>query len=140
MANILIVDDQPCVQELLSEELVCEGYRLARAGDAESATQYLQSSRPDLVLLDLYLDGLEGFEILRDIKKQYPHLPVIIFTAYDSFMDDPRVSQADGYLIKTFDFTELKQKMAEVLCRKPAPCAEVEPKTRFRLSPVALTP
>jgi DNA-binding response OmpR family regulator len=138
MANILIVDDQPCVRELVSEELVCEGCRIARAGDAESVRRHLRSSRPDLVLLDLYLDGPEGFEILRDIKRQDPYLPVIIFTAYDSFMDDPRVSQADGYVIKSFDFMELKQKIAEVLRRKPAHRAEVEAKTQFRPSPVPL--
>jgi DNA-binding response OmpR family regulator len=138
MANILIVDDQPCVHELLSEELISEGCWITRADDAESVRRHLRSSRPDLVLLDLYLDGPEGFEILRDIKEQDPYLPVIIFTAYDSFMDDPRVSQADGYVIKSFDFTELKQKIAGVLRRKPAHRAEVEAKTQFRPSPVPL--
>ena len=53
MANILIVDDQPCVRELLSEELICEGYRVASADDVESARRHLRSSRPDLLLLDL---------------------------------------------------------------------------------------
>jgi len=118
MAKILIVDDQPCVRKLLSEELVCDGYQVAAVGDAESATGHLRFSRPDLVLLDLYLDGPDGWEVLRDIKSRDPHLPVVIFTAYDSFVDDPRLSQADGYVIKSIDLYELKQKIANVLNRK----------------------
>ena len=118
MTKILIVDDHQCVRELVSEELTFEGYRVIEAGDPESLRGHLIFSRPDLVLLDLYLDGAEGFELLHDIKKQNPDLPVIIFTAYDSFADDPRRSQADGYVIKSVVFDELKGKIADVLCRK----------------------
>jgi len=136
MAKILIVDDQACVRELLSEELISDGYRVATAGDAESISGHMRFSEPDLVLLDLYLDGAEGFRILRDIKGQNPDLPVIIFTAYDSYWEDPRLSQADGYVIKSIDLGELKGKIADVLSRKPAP-QELEVKTHFPESSMA---
>ena len=126
MTKILIVDDQACVRELLSEELISEGYRVATAGDAESVSGHLRFSQPDLVLLDLYLDGPDGIGVLRDIKRQHPDLPVIIFTAYDSYVDDPRLSQADGYVIKSIDLDELKGKIADVLRRKPSLQEEVE--------------
>lgn len=116
MANILIVDDQPHLQELFSEELVDEGHRAVSVSDAESVKGYLKDSKPDLILLDLYLNGFEGWDVLRDIKSKYPHLPVLIVTAYDSYVDDPRLSQADGYIIKSFvALDRLKQKIAEVL-------------------------
>lgn len=118
MIKILIVDDQPCVRELVSEELILEGYGVIAAGDVESLREHLRFSRPDLVLIDLYLDGAEGFGVLDDIKKKNPDLPVIIFTAYDSFVDDPRLSQADGYVVKSIVFDELKRKVADVLGRK----------------------
>jgi len=136
MAKILIVDDQACVRELLSEELISDGYRVATAGDAESISGHMRFSEPDLVLLDLYLDGAEGFRILRDIKGQNPDLPVIIFTAYDSYWEDPRLSQADGYVIKSIDLGELKGKIADILSRKPAP-QELEVKTHFPESSMA---
>jgi two-component system response regulator (stage 0 sporulation protein F) len=136
MNTILIVDDQPCVRELVSEELILEGYRVITAGDAESVRGHLRFSRPDLVLLDLYLDGAEGFGVLGDIKEQIPNLPVIIFTAYDSYVDDPRLSQADGYVIKSIVFDELKGKVADVLSRKPAP-EKVEVKTQCSQSSAA---
>ena len=120
MANILIIDDQAYVREFLSEELGHAGYRVSSVGDAESIWGYIIDSRPDLVLLDLYLDGFEGWEVLRDIKRKHLNLPVLIVTAYDSFADDPRLSQADGYMIKSFvALDELKQKIADVLRYKP---------------------
>lgn len=126
MANILIVDDQECIRELLSEELTSERYRVATAGDAESAREHLRFSQPDLVLLDLYLDEAEGFGVFDEIKMQAPGLPVIILTAYDTYREDPRLSQADGYVIKSTLLDELKDKIAEVLRRQQAPEATVQ--------------
>jgi two-component system response regulator (stage 0 sporulation protein F) len=131
MANILIVDDQPCVRELLSEELIDEGYHVHGVGDAKSVSEYLLLSKPDLVLLDIYLEGAEGFGLLEDIKKQYPQLPVIVVTAYDSFTDDPRLSHADGYVIKSVNFDELKQRIAQVLMHKPALQTTKEADSRY---------
>jgi DNA-binding response OmpR family regulator len=129
MANILIVDDQPCVRQLLSEELICDGYRVAGADDAESVWRHLRSSRPDLVILDLYLDGQDGFKVLHNIKKKDPHLPVIIYTAHDSYREDPRLSEADGYIIKSIALDELKNKIANVLSRKLISQQGMEAKT-----------
>ena len=119
MASILIVDDQSYIQELFSQELMDEGYKVLSTGDAESAKVYVENSKPDLVLLDLCLNGLEGWDLLHDIKSKDPHLPVIIVTAYDTYVDDPRVSQAAGYVVKNVvHFDELKQRIADVLGRK----------------------
>lgn len=130
MAKILIVDDQICIRDLLSEELISEGYRVATAGDAESISGHLRFSRPDLIVLDLYLDGPDGIGVLRDIKRQSPDLPVIIFTAYDSYMDDPRLSQADGYVIKSICLDEIKGKIADVLSTRQVLPATPEAKPR----------
>jgi len=99
MARILIVDDQPHMRDLFSGELIDEGHTVECVGDAASVGTCLDSFRPDIVLLDLYLKGFNGWEVLRDLKMRNPHLPVLIVTAYDSFMDDPRVSQEDGYIV-----------------------------------------
>jgi len=69
MAEILIVDDQPCVRELLSEELLSEAHSIVTAGDGESVKGHLRFSRPDLVLLDLYLDEADGFGVFEEIKR-----------------------------------------------------------------------
>jgi DNA-binding NtrC family response regulator len=127
IAKILIVDDQACVRELLSEELTDEGHSVISSGCAKSAVEQLRFSRPDLVLLDLYLDNHKGWDVLGDIKRRDPRLPVLIVTAYDTFVNDPRLSQADGYVIKSFNLDNLKQEVAKILCEKPARVATEDP-------------
>jgi DNA-binding NtrC family response regulator len=125
MANILIIDDQSCVRRVVSEELIFEGHQVHGLGKAASVREHLQGSQPDLVLLDLFLDGFEGFAVCRDIKCQNPELPVVILTAYDSFQDDPRLSMADGYVVKSCDFTKLKTMIFKVLEEPTAPREEM---------------
>lgn len=119
MSNILIVDDQPYLGELFSQELVDEGYGVVSVPSAESVILHLRRSKPDLVLLDLYLDGCEGWDVLRQIKRWAPHTPVLIVTACDNYADDSRLSSSDRYILKSFtNLTELKKKVAEILNRK----------------------
>lgn len=116
MKTILIVDDQSYIQELFSEELKDEGYGVKSVTDAGSVRGCMKDANPDLVLLDLYLNGFEGWDVLHDIKSKYPHIPVLIVTAYDSYVDDPRLSQADGYVVKSiFTLDHLKETISEIL-------------------------
>ncbi len=133
MANVLIVDDQPCIRALLSEELISEGYKVTSAGSCDSLMGHLRSSNFDLVLLDLYLDGRDGFELLSTIKQECPALPVLVVTAYDSFAEDPRLSEAAGYFVKSTDLDPLKEKIADVLQRKEFRQAKVEDRPPMRL-------
>ena len=129
MQQILIIDDQQCVRELISEELISEGYQVHSLGDAKSVKVNLRFSKPDLVLLDLYLKETEGFGVLHDIKGQYPKIPVVIYTAYDSYREDPRMSEADGYVIKSMFLGKLKEKIAHHLDfhQRPDTVAELQP-------------
>jgi len=126
VANVLIVDEQPCVREFISEELICAGHQATGVGTAESLMVHLRSKHFDLVLLDLYLDGPNGFELLGDIKREYPALPVIIVTAYDNFADDPRLSGASGYVLKSTDLSELKQRVDDVIRKRAAGQVKME--------------
>jgi len=118
VARILIVDDQTCVRELLAEELTFEGYQVALAGDAKSATGSLSFFRPDLIVLDMRLDDADGFGVFEEIKRQNSDMSVIIFTAYDTYREDPRLSRADGYVVKSLFLDELKEKIAQTLKTK----------------------
>jgi two-component system response regulator (stage 0 sporulation protein F) len=131
MGHILIVDDQKCVRQLLSAELMLAGFQVAGVADPPTAKEHLSSCQTDLVLLDLYLDGYQEFELLAEIKREHPNLPVIILTACDSFMDDPRLSHADAYVIKSIHFDELKQRIAQVLMHQPALQTTEEADSRY---------
>jgi two-component system response regulator (stage 0 sporulation protein F) len=116
MSSVLIVDDQPHMLELISEELRGMGCEVKSVEDVESVRRCFENSSPDLVLLDLYLKGFDGWEVLHDIKTWRPRVPVLIVTAYDSFRNDPRAAQADGYVVKSFTHLErLKQAIADLL-------------------------
>jgi len=115
MANILLVDDQPYMGEFLAEELSDMGHTLRWINDGDTLIIEIEETGPDLILLDLYIDGFEGWGLLDRIKRYDGRIPVIILTAYDSFSDDPRLSHAQGYVIKDFDTGRLKEKINEVL-------------------------
>jgi len=115
MANILLVDDQPHMGEFLSEELADMGHNLKWVGDGDSLMLEIEETSPDLILLDLYINGFEGWSLLDRIKRHNSRIPVIILTAYDSFSGDTRLGSAQGYVIKDFVTDKLKGKIAEVL-------------------------
>ena len=115
MSQVMIVDDQPYMYDLLSEDLARNGHCLTHVKAADELTARMQDFRPDLILLDLFLQGFEGLDLIREIKRDQPDLPVIILSAYDSFRDDPRIDQADGYEIKSFDTHNLISKINLVL-------------------------
>ena len=115
MANILLVDDQRFMGEFLAEELADMGHTLKWIGDGDSLLLELEEANPDLVLLDLYMNGFEGWSFLDQIKRHNHWIPVIILTAYDSFSDDPRLSRTQGYVIKDFVTDKLREKITEVL-------------------------
>jgi len=118
MANILIVDDQPFMCELISGELRDEGHQVTCVEDADYVMTAVEESSPDLVLLDLYLRGFEGWGLLDKIKRYDASMPVLIVSAYDSFIGDPRLSHADGYVIKDVNTDLLKQKIHENLIKE----------------------
>jgi two-component system response regulator (stage 0 sporulation protein F) len=116
MKSILIIDDQPHMRQLLSGELGDIGCKVESVDDVKLVGQCFENSSPDLVILDLYLKGFDGWEVLRDIKRRHPLVPVLIVTAYDSYRNDPRASRADGYMVKSFaHLDKLKQKIADLL-------------------------
>jgi two-component system response regulator (stage 0 sporulation protein F) len=119
VTSFLIIDDQPHMRELVSEELRDMGCEVQSVGDAQAVRRCFENSSPDLVLLDLYLKGFDGWEVLHDIKTWRPGVPLLIVTAYDSYRNDPRASEADGYVVKSFTHLEkLKQAIADLLAPK----------------------
>jgi len=115
MCRVLIIDDQPYMGELLGEDLGAEGHEVLCVGDSAEVMDVLQHFRPDIVLLDLFLGGFEGWSLLSKIKQEDPILPVLIVTAYDTYKEDPRAARADGYVIKNFDTDELKSTIKATL-------------------------
>ncbi len=108
MADILFIDDDESIRFLVQEELSLEGHAVRLAGDGDRGLQAVEDALPDVVVLDIKMPGLGGIEVLRRLKASHPSLPVLMFTAYNDYVDEAREIGADGYLVKSPDLTPLK--------------------------------
>ena len=117
--TILVVDDEPAIVQVTGERLEREGFQVHAAGDGEAALAALQDP-PDLVLLDLMLPDLDGFELLRRLRQGGYDLPVVILTARDDAVDVVVGLElgADDYVVKPFDPRELVARVRSVLRRR----------------------
>jgi CheY-like chemotaxis protein len=108
-AKILIVDDEQFVRDLLQKVLRKRGHHVESASDAAEALDLLGSHTFDLVLTDVVMPGMDGFELLRQIKGLYPSMKVVILTGYarKQSISDFLLYGADDYLAKPFQVHEL---------------------------------
>lgn len=108
-SKILIVEDEEKIARVLELELTYEGYEVEKALDGLSGFQLFQQGEWNLILLDVMLPGISGIELLRRIRSNDPHTPVIMLTAKDSVED--KVSGLDlganDYVTKPFQIEEL---------------------------------
>lgn len=115
MAKILVVDDEEHIRLLYSEELTEDGYEVITAADGYKLMERIDEERPDLVILDIKMVDYNGLDLLQEIRRKFYNLPVVLCTAYDTFKEDVKSFAADFYVIKSFDLTELKKKIAMAL-------------------------
>ena len=115
MAKILVVDDEEHIRLLYSEELGEAGYEVITAADGYNLTERIEQEKPDIVILDIKMIDYNGLDLLQEIRNKFYDLPVILCTAYDTFKEDIKSIAADFYVIKSFDLTELKKKIAMAL-------------------------
>lgn len=102
--TILVVEDDKGLQKYLKELLLDNGYAVNTAGDGIQALEALKKGEPDLIVLDLGLPNMSGEAVCLEIRKKYPHLPIIILTAKDSISDIVQGLNlgADDYMTKPF--------------------------------------
>jgi len=116
MANkILVVDDEAHIRMLYTEELAEEGYEVITAEGGLNLLERIQQEKPNLVVLDIKMVDYNGLDLLQDIRNKFYDLPVILCSAYDTFKNDLKSIVADQYVIKSFDLSELKSKIADLL-------------------------
>ena len=112
MAKILVVDDEEYIRFVYTDELEEEGYEVITANCGYRLLQKIEDEKPDLVLLDIKMPDYNGLDLLQDIRNQFYDLPVILSTAYDTYKEDIKSFAADYYVVKSFDLTDLKDKIA----------------------------
>ena len=123
--RILVVDDEPDITALVAYHLARAGYRVSTANSGQDALKAAREERPDVVVLDLMLPGVSGYEVLRELRKREDtaEVGVILLTARREEADRIKGLSlgADDYLTKPFSPQELTLRVAAVLRRLAAP-------------------
>jgi two-component system, OmpR family, response regulator len=132
-ARILVVDDEPAITDLLSTALRYMGYQVTTAANGFMALDAAATTNPDLVVLDVMLPDIDGFEVCRRLRDGRDFVPIIFLTARDA--EDDRVTGfvrgGDDYVTKPFSLEELTLRIGAVLRRTRA-ADEPEARLRYR--------
>ena len=117
--NVLVVDDEAVLAEMVSMALRYEGWNITTAADGASAIAAARGTRPDAVVLDIMLPDMSGLEVLRRLREQSPHLPVLLLTAKDAVEDRIAglTAGGDDYVTKPFSIEEVVLRLRALLRR-----------------------
>ena len=120
--RILLVDDDPNIRQLVNLYLVKEGFEVEMADRGDTALQQFRQSPPSLMLLDVMLPGMDGWQVLRETRKT-SNVPIIMLTAKDETFDKVLGLElgADDYIAKPFDMKELVARIKAVVRRYQSP-------------------
>ncbi|WP_306215746.1 response regulator transcription factor, partial [Actinoplanes sp. RD1] len=125
MPHVLVVDDDPTVSDVVRRYLEQAGCRVRLAADGAAALSAAAADRPDLVVLDLMMPGIDGLEVCRRLRRRDPDLPVVMLTALGEEADRVLGLEvgADDYVTKPFSPRELVLRIRSVL-RRSTPAGE----------------
>lgn len=127
MSKILVIEDDSGIRTGLVDNLTMKGYQTLSAADGASGIKLLEEGLPDLVILDIMMPGMDGFEVCRQIRSKSLKVPVIILSARREESDKLLGLElgADDYVSKPFSVHELMMRVKAVLRRTQAPEPEV---------------
>jgi len=110
--TIMLIEDEAGIREMTELYLSQEGYRVITAENGEKALTYLQAKKPDLILLDIEMPGMDGFQVCKEIRKKMT-VPIIFVTVRRGTIDKVKCFElgGDDYVTKPFDFEELKARI-----------------------------
>jgi CheY-like chemotaxis protein len=115
MSKIMVVDDERSLRMLYSKDLEKDGHTVVTAGSAEECLERLEDERPDLVVLDIRMPGMDGIEAMGRILERRPDLPVVLNSAYLSYRENFLSWTAEAYVVKSSDTGELRSTVGQVL-------------------------
>src|SRR5438552_1092494 len=106
-SGILVVDDDPSIRDLIGDLLGEAGFSVLAVGGGREAVECVRAERPELVLLDLRMPGMDGWEVQARLREVDPDLPVVFMTAAPRARVEAETHHAAGYLGKPFDLDSL---------------------------------
>ncbi len=117
--RLLVIDDEPQIRDLFQSSLSTEGYEVRVANDGFAALAQMRRALPDLIITDLKMPNMSGFEFLSVVHRRFPQIPTIAISGEFQLAVEPLGVLADAFLAKPFRFEELLAKVAELLRDAP---------------------
>ena len=118
MPRILVVEDEPSLRRLYRGDLAEEGYEVATASNAPEALAQIETVRPDLVVLDIRMPGMDGLDAMTRILERDPRIAVVLNSAFSCYKDNFLSWAADAYVVKSSDTSELRETVRRVLAER----------------------
>lgn len=115
--TILVLDDEQSIRTLFEDEFKDEGYEVISTDSGEDALNMIGSANPkiDLITLDIKMPKMDGLDFLAKVREKHRELPIIICTAYNNYRHEFSVWNADGYILKSGNLTEIKEKIKRLI-------------------------
>ena len=119
LKKILIVEDDPGIQMSLKDEFESEGYHVFAANDGEKGLKMIKEQKPDLIILDIMLPELDGYEVCKKLRREGDNTPIIMLTVKDKEIDKVLGLElgADDYVTKPFSLRELLARVKSIFRR-----------------------
>jgi two-component system response regulator MprA len=140
--HVLIIDDDEKIISMLKRALAFEGYRVSTAMDGHAGLQQLAQGTPDLIILDVMMPHLDGWEVCRRIRESGSTVPILMLTAKDDISS--RVTGldigADDYLVKPFALEELLARIRALLRRNAHSGGAYEPSRQLKFLDLVMDP
>ena len=140
--TVLIVDDEKAIVDILDYNLRKEDYEVVCAYDGPTGLQMAREENPDLMLLDVMLPGMDGFEVCRTLRGEGSDLPIIMITAREEETDKVfgLENGADDYITKPFSMRELLARVKANMRRTVTPAPETESPDVIRMGDISIDP
>jgi CheY-like chemotaxis protein len=117
LKTILVVDDEAPFRNILGSVLQNEGYRVDTASDGDEALEVLEKKRFNLILLDIHMERVDGFEVLKIVKEKYAETKVIMLTGFSELTNIIKSQKmgAEAFISKPYDLVDLLQTIQKIL-------------------------
>ena len=117
--RILVVDDEASIRRILETRLKMVGYEVITAADGEEALEAFQKHNPDLIILDVMMPKMDGYEMVAALRQMHTNIPILLITAKDSFLDLQKgfLTGADDYMTKPININEMVLRVQALLRR-----------------------
>ena len=118
MPKILVIEDEKNLRVLYQQDFESDGFTVVTAANAADGLSIVEAERPDLVVMDIRLPGMDGLEAMSRLLDKHPRIPVVLNSAYSSYKDSFMSWSADAYVVKSADTGELRTRVRELLAER----------------------